>query len=257
MLTLPDINFLHQLAALAEHKILTPSRPQYATEVAESLTRELRDAIAIEIEEELKNHILTAYPTHVVHTSYLMPAPAHSEFEWVIKLFASRVQGVSCIGMLIGLAINGGTEMCMLSHPFTRERFWSDGTQTRIFCPVGEFELSTRQNIRLDQAILHINTDFDFTTGSGWVKEIRDSVLVTRRGDPYYALAMLATGYLDICMIAAESIAEFMPALILIQNAGGLFTVYESRLPGASNMIIASGSQTVHHQILQLLMPIT
>ena len=257
MLTLPDINFLHQLAALAEHKILTPSRPRYATEEAGSLNGELREDIPQEIEEEIKKHILNAYPTHVVHTSCLMPASASSEFEWIIKQFASKVQGVSCIGMLIGLAINGVTEMCMLSHPFTRERFWSDGTPTRIFSPMGEFTLSTRQNIRLDQAILHINTDFDFTTGSGWVKEIRQRVLVTRQGDPYYAMAMLATGYLDICIIAAESIAEFMPALILIQNAGGLFTVYESRLPGASNMIIASGSQAVHQHILQLLMPIT
>ncbi|AKW15721.1 hypothetical protein LUS21_000495 [Salmonella enterica] len=236
MQTTPDIKYFHQLASLAEYRLLNP---QITTPLCHT-----QDLLG-----EIKEEILSLFPQHSVNTG---AAPFETKKSaWTIRQFHSHIDDIPVSGIFIGFTENEKNGMCMLTNPFTRERFWSDGIRSRAFGPFGEYDLATRRNTRLHQAVIHISTDFsvqDSSTG-----KIRQQALLTRKGDPFYAMGMLAAGYIDACIINPSAVQEFMPFIHLIENAGGVFSILREYCDGSGNMLIASGSRELHNEVMNVL----
>lgn len=246
MLTTPNIAFLHQLVLLAEHRILSSNAAGKETSP---------EHISQQIEDELKKLILSEYPKHNIKTSSSLSITQTTPFEWFIRQFNNRVDHIPVNGIFIGMTINGKSAMCMLSHPSSRERYWFDGIQAQAFGPLGDFTLSTRQNIKLNQSVIHISAATELTRNDVVEEKISPQALLIRRGDPHYAIGMLVAGYIDACVIVTKSLSAFIPFTGLIEKAGGCLTIYESALPDRDHMIIISGSHALHQELQQKLVP--
>lgn len=245
----PNITFFHQLASLAEHRLLSPQAIQtFGHSDTSSQTEFL---LSQEIINELRERIQNVYPQHCIMTNAESSENTQSQYTWTIRHFHSQIDDIPVSGIFLGFTDKGKNSMCMLTHPFTRERFWTDGIKSRVFGPLGEFTLATRQINRLDQAVVHINIDSAAKNIS--VVKIKNKALLTRKGDPFYAIEMLAAGYIDICIISTSHIQEFIPFIQLLENAGGVFNILNENNDGQENMLIASGSRKLHSEVMNII----
>lgn len=249
MQTTPDITFFHQLASLAEHHLLNPQTIHtIGNGNASSQTEFLHDQGVL---SELREEILSAFPLHSINTDAGSSEKTQSQCTWSIRHFHSQVDDIPVSGVFLGFTEKGENSMCMLTHPFTRERFWSDGVRSWAFGPLGEFALATRQNSRLHQAVVHISTVSSAKNMSA--VKISQQALLTRKGDPFYAIGMLAAGYIDACIIITPYVQEFMPFIRLIENAGGIFSIFNKNSDRQENMLIACGSRKLHSEVMSIL----
>lgn len=104
MQTTPDIKYFHQLASLAEYRLLNP---QITTPLCHT-----QDLLG-----EIKEEILSLFPQHSVNTG---AAPSETKKSaWTIRQFHSHIDDIPVSGIFIGFTENEKNGMCMLTNPFT------------------------------------------------------------------------------------------------------------------------------------------
>ncbi len=256
----PDISFLHHLAALSEDSTLKSYRQRLNLEVANKPREGFRfDPVTNAdrtTEKRLREHITAQFPNHAIMGEEY-GSVGHHDFQWIIDpIDGTRpfLCGLPVWGTLIGLTHKGRAVMGMMSQPFTGERFWSDGESAWTRGPLGEIRLHTRQHIQLDQAILHATAPESVALYKGnHFDDLSRQVLMTRYGGECYAMAMLAAGFIDICVEYSMQPYDIVALIPIIEAAGGIVTTLDGGRAENGGAIVACGSKVLHAEVLRIL----
>lgn len=259
-LPLPDTDFLHALADAADNETLprfrsglnlhTGSKPKegYRFDPVTDADREAERAIRALISERFPDHSIMGEEFGISGSGPL---------QWVLDpVDGTRpfLCGIPVWGTLIGLTVEGRSQLGMMSQPFTGERFWADGERAWRSGPQGTAQMQTRQGVSLEQAILHITSpepiarfpEINFAA-------LNDSVLMTRYGGECYAMAMLAAGQIDLCLEYALQPYDIVALVPIIEQAGGVITTLSGGRPEAGGHVLCAASAELHAQALALL----
>lgn len=257
---IPEPYFLHKLADAADAETLPRFRSDLDLNIQTKIKiNESFDPVTIadkSAEKAMRDLIIEHFPTHSI-LGEEFGLLDQGEQKWILDpIDGTRpyLLGIPVWGTLIGFQNNNEMSLGMLSQPFTRERFWSDGKFSYYQCDKFECKLNTSKKKNLSEAILHTNQprskqlfpNINFTG-------LSDQVLMTRYGAECYAFAMLAAGYIDICFefsLQPYDIAALVP---VIENAGGVISAIDGSPAHLGGTIIASGSKHLHEQALKIL----
>ncbi|PWW07095.1 histidinol-phosphatase [Mangrovibacter plantisponsor] len=256
----PESDFLHELANIAEQRILSSYLKSHCIDISTKPKEGFRFDPVTNIDREteiiIRRMISERFPEHAIMGEEFGDTGS-STYKWVIDpIDGTRpfLCGLPVWGCLVGLLENGEAVMGMMSQPYTGDRFWSDGKCSWFSGRLGTSIMKTRQDAELHQAILHTtspesvklyhNNKFDL---------LQNQVLMTRYGGECYAMAMLAAGHIDICVeysLQPYDIVAFIP---IIENAGGVITTIDGRRAENGGAIVVSANEQLHEQVLNIL----
>ena len=257
---LPDIAFFHALADAAEQETLPRFRSQGELNIGRKPKEGFRfDPVTDadrEAERAIRSLITASFPEHSIMGEEF-GTTGSGPIQWILDpVDGTRpfLCGIPVWGTLIGLLLNGRATMGMMSQPFTHERFWADGKSAWRSGLQGEHRLATRKGVRIDQAILH-------TTSPEPIKihprvhfnRLAEQALMTRYGGECYAMAMLASGQIDVCVEYSLQPYDIAALIPIIEQAGGMVTTLGGERPEAGGHIVACGCPRLHEDVLNIL----
>ena len=76
---------------------------------------------------------------------------------------------------------------------------------------------------------------------------------MTRYGGECYAMAMLASGQIDICVEYSLQPYDIAALIPIIEQAGGMVTTLGGERPEAGGHIVACGCPRLHEDVLNML----
>ncbi len=213
-------------------------------------------------ETVMRRMINASFPTHGVIGEEFGSQRAESEYVWVLDPIdgtKSFISGIPVWGTLIGLQHNGRPCYGMMNQPFTREKFFGDGTSATWRGPgpngaPAERRLHARPCASLAQATL-------MTTHPGLLapgtlepfRRVEDKVRLSRYGCDCYAYCMLAAGHVDLVIESGLNAYDIVALVPVVEGAGGIITTWDGGSAASGGAIIASGDRRVHEEALKLL----
>lgn len=261
-ITLPQADFLHELADAAEKVILDGYLNNHVIDIESKPKNGFRfdpvTNVDRQTERVLREIISARFPDHAI-LGEEFGVSGQSRLQWVIDpIDGTRpfLCGLPVWGCLIGLVVDGRAVMGIMSQPYTGDRFWSDGEQSWFAGRFGKNVMATRQTYELHQAILHTTSPESVALYKhNHFAELSDSVLMTRYGGECYAMAMLAAGHIDICVEYALQPYDIVPLIPVIEQAGGVVTTLDGQRAENGGAIVASANAVLHEKVLKILKP--
>ncbi|WP_346785666.1 inositol monophosphatase family protein [Aurantiacibacter flavus] len=206
-------------------------------------------------EKALRKALATAFPDHAI-LGEEFGSEGSGRFRWVLDpVDGTRpfLCGLPLWATLIGFEVDGRAVMGMMSQPFTGERFWAgpDGAWT---ARAGRRErLRTRDVGDLSQAVLHTTSPEGYGPLSEKLKRLMAKVRMTRFGGEAYATAMLASGYIDLCLEPALQPYDIVALIPIIEAAGGLVTRLDGERAERGGPVLAAATANLHEQAMAVL----
>jgi histidinol phosphatase-like enzyme (inositol monophosphatase family) len=254
---LPDRAFFDSLAEAAARETLPRFRS--GTSVSNKLQGGFDPVTEADqtAETAIRDLVTSRFPDHGVLGEEHESIGLDRELVWVIDpIDGTRafISGVPVWGTLIGLYQNGRAVMGMVDQPFTRERYFADGSASWYRGPDGERQIRTRDCGDLTSATLFTTSPHIFQGDRlSRYQAVESRVRLFRYGVDCYAYALLAAGHVDL--VIEDSLKPYdVGALIpLIEQAGGIITTWDGGRPEHGGNIIAAASRAVYEQAMALL----
>jgi len=82
---------------------------------------------------------------------------------------------------------------------------------------------------------------------------IYDQVKITRSGGDCYFYSLLASGHMDIIIESSLQPYDIVAIIPLIEAAGGFISSWDGGSPNRGGSIVASASQDLHSQAIDIL----
>lgn len=247
------VSFAHHLADLSDHAILPQFRRALSVQNKDKAGGfDPVTAADKAAERVLRKEIRTRYPDHGIAGEEYGSVAGSGHYRWTLDpIDGTRafIIGAPLWGTLIGLQHADAPLLGLMSQPFTRERFWSDGKTARWRQGTGkEKRLSTRTCSRLDQAVL-TSTHPDLF-GDGFERaafaQLKAGTRMTRFGGDCYGYCLLAAGHVDLVVEAGLKPYDIIPLVPIIEAAGGIVTTWDGKPPTAGGRILAAGDARLH-----------
>jgi myo-inositol-1(or 4)-monophosphatase len=205
----------------------------------------------------MRRMIRETFPAHGIIGEEFGSENVDAEFVWVLDpIDGTRafMAGLPVWGTLIGLKRGGEPAYGMMHQPFTRERFFGDGSGASYTGPDGARELRTRPCEALSEATLMTTSPrlFKGKERSGFEK-VEKAARLTRFGCDCYAYCMLAAGHVDLVIETGLQPYDIVALAPIIEGAGGAVTTWDGGSPAQGGRIIASGDRRIHDAALALL----
>lgn len=258
--TTPDVGFLHELASAAEKMTLASYLNSHVIDIDSKPKDGFRFDPVTNVDRDtelrLREIITERFPSHSI-LGEEFGRSGEGNWQWVLDpIDGTRpfLCGLPVWGCLVGLLQDGVATMGMMSQPWTGDRFWSDGRQSWMSGRLGEQRLQTRKTAALHQAILHTTSPESVALYQGnHFSALQEKTLMTRYGGECYAMAMLAAGHIDICVEYSLQPYDIVPLIPVIEHAGGVVTTLDGGRAEGGGAVVASGSETLHRQVLAIL----
>lgn len=250
--------FAHELADLTDAAVMPYFRKRIAVSNKDTdggfdpVTSADRAA-----ERVVRKAIRTRFPDHAI-TGEEFGSEGGSDYRWVIDpIDGTRafIIGAPLWGTLIGLLAAGTPAIGLMSQPFTRERFWSDGKKSRWSGPDGKAKvIRTRACAKLSGAVL-TSTHPDLFTGEEVeaFAAVRKAVRMTRFGGDCYGYCLLAAGHVDLVIEAGLKPYDIVALIPIIEAAGGVVTTWDGRPATEGGRILAAGDPRLHREAMAML----
>lgn len=214
-------------------------------------------------EQALREMIENHYPQHGIIGEEQAAKSGNSEFEWIIDPIDGTknfIAGLPLYGTLICLLKSGQPIVSIIDIPAQDER-WSASIQQQTIYQKNQQQdtLNCSSNTALSQATL-CSTDYSMFTAAEHKQAtaLRQSVAQIRYNGDCYLYAMLASGWIDIVLESDLKIYDFLPLVLIIEQAGGIISDWQGQpLTKASNgQVLASANAALHQAALaQLSLP--
>jgi histidinol-phosphatase len=212
-------------------------------------------------EQTIRAILAERHPDHGILGEEFEAKPATGEdvgFQWVLDpIDGTRafILGLPTWGTLIGLNYDGSPLIGVMNQPFTRERFWSDGTASYFRGPDGATTRITTRTAQLASAQLSTTTPDMFKEGdeAHTFDAVRARVRACRYGGDCYAYCLLAMGLIDVVMEAGLKPYDIVALIPIIENAGGVVTDWYGGPAAHGGRILACGDPALHDQILEII----
>jgi myo-inositol-1(or 4)-monophosphatase len=213
-------------------------------------------------EVAMRRLIAEAFPNHGIIGEEFGDAAPDAEYVWTLDPIdgtKSFISGMPVWGTLIGLTRNGNPCYGMMNQPFTRERFFGDGSIAAWRGPDHngrevERKLLTRRCASLAQATLM--TTHPSLLGEAALEPFRRverQVRLSRYGGDCYAYCMLAAGHVDLVIEAGLKPYDIVALIPIIEGAGGVVTTWDGGSAAGGGAILAAGDEALHAQAMDIL----
>nr|WP_321482415.1 histidinol-phosphatase [uncultured Cohaesibacter sp.] len=253
----PDFDFLHQLADLAGATVMPLFRK--AIEIENKLDGGFDPVTDADKQAELKLRglIQENFPSHGILGEEFEGKDLDADGLWVLDpIDGTRafISGLPTWGTLIGYRHSGGQSLGMMSQPFTKERFFGDGTRAFYQGPDGKRPAQTRPCMAISDATLFTTAPDIFAPDELTAfQRVEGAVRLSRYGVDCYAYCMLAIGMVDLVIEAALKPVDIAPLIPLIEGAGGVVTNWQGGSAFDGGQVVATGDPALHQTVLDLL----
>ncbi len=257
--TNPDITAtLHRAADASGQAIMPYFRARTAIENKSPTIYDPVTAADREAELAIRRIIADHFPDHGIIGEEFGRERADADMQWVIDpIDGTRafIQGLPTWGTIIGVTEAGRPRLGMMNQPFTRERYWSDGTQAFYRGPDGDTVQLKTSGSQLSQLQMS-------TTDPGLFVEpyeaaaygrLRAAARTCRYGADCYAYCLLAAGHIDVVLESGLHVYDIAGLIPIVEHAGGVVSTWDGGSPDQGGRILACGDPQVHREIVALL----
>ena len=255
--SLPDFDFLHILADLASETVMPLFRTELDIENKEKVGFDPVTDADKDAERRMRGKILERFPQDGILGEEFDNKDLDAVGLWVLDpIDGTRafISGLPTWGTLIGYRHQSGKTMGMMSQPFTRERYYGDGSEAFYRGPDGAKAIHCRPCDGLENATLFTTTPELFNDAERLAFDrVEQTVRLSRYGTDCYAYCMVALGMADLVIESALKPVDIAPLIPIIEGAGGIVTNWTGGSAFDGGQVIASGSQQVHEQALAML----
>ena len=210
-------------------------------------------------ERVIRKAIVDKFPDHGIIGEEYPEKRGAGRYTWVLDpIDGTRafITGNPLWGTLIGLLEEGQPILGFMDQPYTRERFWGNGSRASLRDATGKVKkLKTRACASLGDASLGSTHPDLFSTraDAAAFSRLTKAVRLTRYGGDCYGYCLVAAGCVDLVVevgLKPHDIAALIP---IIEGAGGLVTTWEGRSAAGGGRIIAAGDARVHAEAVAVL----
>jgi len=211
-----------------------------------------------EAELAIRDILISACPNVGFYGEEHAVIEGESGLTWVVDpIDGTRafMSGMPLWGTLIGLFDGEKVILGLMDVPFFEERFTAVSGSAYLQNRHGRESLVTRKNVALSAATMYCTTPdmFDTKISKRRFEAVKEAVQLTRYGGDCYPYGLLAAGHVDVvldCDLEPYDIAAQIP---IIESAGGVVTNWDGNSAEDGGFVLASGSQAIHEQTLELL----
>jgi myo-inositol-1(or 4)-monophosphatase len=210
------------------------------------------------IEAFLRERLRAAFPGHgIVGEEH--GSEGDGSTYWVIDpIDGTRafISGMPTWGILLGLVADGLPQVGVMHQPFTGETWYAAaGTGARLRVRDEEFLLRTRADATLADAVLYSThpSMFDDPAERERYDQLAGRCRLQRWGGDCYAFALVAQGGIDLMVDAGLMPYDILPLVPILEEAGGVVTDLEGRVPLAGGTVVAAANPALHAAALAIL----
>lgn len=207
-----------------------------------------------ETERHLRTLIAKHYPDHAI-LGEEEGASGESSWRWILDPIdgtRSFMAGFPVYAVLIALYQHDIPLINIIDMPALDERFAATlDTQTTF-----NGNIVHSRDVPLCDAILYSSSPDMFTPAQFTRREtLATQCAQSRYGGDAYLYAMVAAGWIDIVIEADMKPHDFMPLVLIVEQAGGIITDWQGNPlhSGSNGEILACATPTLHAQALALL----
>ena len=213
-------------------------------------------------EMAMRRLIAESFPSHGIIGEEFGEHAADAEYVWVLDPIdgtKSFISGMPVWGTLIGLTHNRHPCYGMMHQPFTRERFFGDGSSAGwrgvgVDGRAAERKLFTRACAGLEQATLMTTHPALLAEGTlEPFRRVEKQVRLSRYGGDCYAYCMLAAGHVDLVIESGLKPYDIVALIPIVEGAGGVITTWDGGSAASGGAVVASGDKRLHEQVLKAL----
>ena len=253
------LDFVHEMADSARGVTLGFFRQDLAViEKSDSSPVTIADQ---KTEALLRKKIQKSFPEHGIIGEEQLAKKGQGQYEWIIDPIDGTknfISGYPLFGTLICLLENGRPIVSMIDVPAQDECFYATAITPTLYRKglADEVSIRTRQNTDLAAAMLY-STDYAMfqSVENDLVKPLRDAVSMVRYNGDCYLYAMLASGWIDIVLEADLKVYDFLPLILVIEQAGGVITDWQGNKldKNSKGQVLASANAKLHQAALSLI----
>lgn len=208
-----------------------------------------------ETEAHLRTLIAARYPEHAILGEEFGANASRSPWQWIIDPIdgtRSFMSGHPLFATLIALYHQDTPVINLIDMPALNERFVAT-RDTATTC--NDTPAHTRQ-LPLNEALLYSSDPGMFTAAQYARRErLASQCALSRYGGDAYLYAMLACGWIDIVIEADMKTHDFMPLVLIVEQAGGIISDWQGKPLGlhSNGEILACASRELHREALAAL----
>ncbi len=249
--------FFDRLADAAAEAILPHFRETIDVENKKSGGFDPVTAADRESEAAMRALINATFPDHGIVGEEYGSENETADHVWVLDPIdgtRSFISGLPVWGVLIGLLVEGRPRYGMMSQPFTGERFFGDGRQSRYQDRDGARLIRTRPCGSVAEASLFTTSPDMFEASDlALFERLSARTRLRRFGMDCYAYCMLAAGFIDIVAETGLSSFDILPLVPIVESAGGRIVSWTGDDDLASGRVVALGDPALHDDVVAIL----
>jgi len=208
-------------------------------------------------EDIIRSTLLEAFPKHGFYGEESGKRQANAEYLWLVDPIDGTKSFVGGYGMWstqIALMHRGELVLGVSSAPASREIAW--GAKGLGASLDGE-TITVSKRTSLEQASVSTGNLQTMARSAQWncLGQIFARVNRTRGYGDYYHYHRLAAGQLDAVIESDVNILDIAALVVIIREAGGVFTDLEGRAPGLDTTSVLAATPGLHGQLLDILNP--
>lgn len=213
-------------------------------------------------EARLRDKINRQFPHHGIIGEEHANQATQCEYEWLIDPIdgtRSFITGYPLYGTLIALLKDGQPLLSIIDMPALDERFLATTTTPTLYQKgKQQQQVKTAKQSDIAKATL-FSTDYEMFNAEEHqqLKALRQAVAMRRYNGDCYLYAMLASGWIDLVVEADMQVYDFLPLVLIVEQAGGVITDWQGRAlnKNSSGQILAAATPTLHQAALSLIQP--
>jgi len=208
-------------------------------------------------EDIIRSTLLEAFPKHGFYGEESGKRQANAEYLWLVDPIDGTKSFVGGYGMWstqIALMHRGELVLGVSSAPASREIAW--GAKGLGASLDGE-TITVSKRTSLEQASVSTGNLQTMARSAQWncLGQIFARVNRTRGYGDYYHYHRLAAGQLDAVIESDVNILDIAALVVIIREAGGVFTDLEGNAPGLDTTSVLAAAPGLHGQLLDILNP--
>jgi histidinol phosphatase-like enzyme (inositol monophosphatase family) len=212
------------------------------------------------VEALLRKRLAERHPEHGVCGEEFGRDRADADFVWYLDPIdgtKSFISGLPLWGTMLALVERGAPVLGLVDIPATGERWsalrghgaWFDPAGARTRCATSRCRELAQARLALPAPDAFLAAEVDA------VRTLAERVALRRYGGDCYAYGLVAGGHLDLVVESGLDDHDFLPMVVLVEEAGGVITDWRGRAltPDSDGDVPAAATPALHRQALEAL----
>jgi histidinol phosphatase-like enzyme (inositol monophosphatase family) len=207
-------------------------------------------------EKLIRDAILAKYPDHAITGEEYGSTDDKSEYRWIIDPIdgtKSFITGFPLYGMLLGLLKNNEPILGAIHMPELNETYLGEHGKSSVN---GERQLATSQITSVQDSRIYINEGEKIASHNPGLFTKLCKVGHTRRlSYDCYPHAMVAAGYIDVCIDYDLKPFDYLPLIPVVEGAGGVVSDWEGNPldMNSDGRVLSCANTSLRNELVELI----